>query len=106
MSVTVLLPPDCPACYTLVLDSVSIHRERLAELERLLQDIIIHPTVLNDDIFEKTLTTVTSQVEELWNDAQEAARSGGEAMTGACISVTNVSNVIVRLHGCCMVCEN
>lgn len=63
-----------------MLDSVSIHRERLAELERLLQDIILHPTVLNDEIFEETLATVTSQVEQLWNDAQEAARSGGEAV--------------------------
>ncbi|XP_050698804.1 laminin subunit gamma-1-like isoform X2 [Eriocheir sinensis] len=69
---------DCPACYLLVLDSVSIHRERLAELERLLQDILIHPTVLNDEIFEETLATVMSQVEELWDDAQEAARSGGD----------------------------
>lgn len=80
--VVVLLPPDCPACYLLVLDSVSIHRERLAELERLLQDILIHPTVLNDEIFEETLATVMSQVEELWDDAQEAARSGGEAGQG------------------------
>lgn len=69
---------DCPACYTLVLDSVSVHRERLAELERLLQDILIHPTVLNDEVFEETLSTVMSQVENLWKDAQEAARSEGD----------------------------
>lgn len=55
-----------------------MHRERLAELERLLQDILIHPTVLNDEVFEETLTTVMSQVEDLWNAAQDAARSGGE----------------------------
>lgn len=71
--------PDCPACYNLVLDSVSLHRERLAELERLLQDILTNPTVLNDEMFEKTLTTVMVQVEDLWNATQEAARSGGEA---------------------------
>lgn len=65
-----------------MLDTVSIHRERLAELERLLQDILIRPTVLNDEIFEETLATVLSQVEELWEDAKEAARSGGEARTG------------------------
>lgn len=64
-----------------MLDTVSIHRERLAELERLLQDILIRPTVLNDEIFEETLATVLSQVEELWEDAKEAARSGGEART-------------------------
>uniref|UniRef100_A0A0P4W2M2 Laminin subunit gamma-1 n=1 Tax=Scylla olivacea TaxID=85551 RepID=A0A0P4W2M2_SCYOL len=69
---------DCPACYTLVLDSVSVHRERLAELERLLQDILIHPTVLNDEDFEETLSTVMSQVENLWKDAQEASRSEGD----------------------------
>ena len=56
-----------------------MHRERLAELERLLQDILIHPTVLNDEVFEETLTTVMSQVEDLWKDAQEAAHSEGEA---------------------------
>ncbi|KAK7082221.1 Laminin subunit gamma-1 [Halocaridina rubra] len=67
---------DCPACYNLVLDSVSIHRERLAELERLLADIVSNPTVLNDEDFEETLRTVMSQVEQLWNDAREAARSG------------------------------
>ena len=51
-------PPDCPPCYTLVLDAVSIHRERLAELERLLADIVSNPTVLNDEQFERTLNEV------------------------------------------------
>ncbi|XP_069161690.1 laminin subunit gamma-1 isoform X3 [Procambarus clarkii] len=69
---------DCPPCYTLVLDSVSVHRERLAELERLLADIVSNPTVLNDEDFEETLVSVTTQVEQLWGDAREAARSGGD----------------------------
>ncbi|XP_071512701.1 laminin subunit gamma-1 isoform X2 [Panulirus ornatus] len=69
---------DCPACYNLVLDSVSVHRERLAELERLLSDIVSNPTVLDDDDFDETLRTVMSQVEQLWDDAREAARSGGD----------------------------
>ncbi|KAK8729191.1 hypothetical protein OTU49_008671 [Cherax quadricarinatus] len=69
---------DCPPCYNLVLDSVSAHRERLAELERLLADIVSNPTVLNDEDFEKTLSTVMTQVEQLWADAREAARSGGD----------------------------
>ncbi|KAB7502509.1 Laminin subunit gamma-1 [Armadillidium nasatum] len=70
---------DCPACYTLVLDAVSVHRERLAELERLLSDIISNPTVLNDIAFEDALNSVMADVDQLWNDAQAAATSGGEA---------------------------
>lgn len=70
---------DCPACYTLVLDAVSIHRERLAELERLLSDIISNPTVLNDIAFEDALNSVMADVDKLWSDAQAAATSGGEA---------------------------
>ncbi|XP_069998126.1 laminin subunit gamma-1 isoform X4 [Penaeus vannamei] len=69
---------DCPACYNLVLDSVSVHRERLAELERLLADIVSNPTVLNDEDFEETLSTVMTQVDQLWEDAREAAKSGGD----------------------------
>lgn len=57
---------------------MSIHRERLAELERLLADIVSNPTVLNDEDFEETLSTVMIQVEQLWTDAREAAKSGGE----------------------------
>ncbi|RXG52055.1 Laminin subunit gamma-1 [Armadillidium vulgare] len=67
---------DCPACYTLVLDAVSVHRERLAELERLLSDIISNPTVLNDIAFEDALNSVMADVDQLWNDAQAAATSG------------------------------
>uniref|UniRef100_A0A6A7FTH6 Laminin subunit gamma-1-like isoform X1 n=3 Tax=Hirondellea gigas TaxID=1518452 RepID=A0A6A7FTH6_9CRUS len=68
---------DCPPCYTLVLDAVSIHRERLAELERLLADIVSNPTVLNDDDFERALTSVMARVEELWEDAKDAANAAG-----------------------------
>lgn len=63
---------------------MSIHRERLAELERLLADIVSNPTVLNDEDFEETLSTVMTQVEQLWEDAREAARSGGETFSSLC----------------------
>ncbi|CAL4069011.1 unnamed protein product [Meganyctiphanes norvegica] len=69
---------DCPDCYDLVLDAVSIHRERLAELERLLDDIVTNPTVLSDEDFEDTLQTVQTMVEKLYNDAYTATSSGGE----------------------------
>lgn len=58
---------------------MSVHRERLAELERLLADIVSNPTVLNDEDFEETLSTVMTQVDQLWEDAREAARSGGKS---------------------------
>ncbi|XP_018015390.1 laminin subunit gamma-1 isoform X2 [Hyalella azteca] len=68
---------DCPPCYTLVLDAVSIHRERLAELERLLADIVSNPTVLNDQDFERALALVMTSVQDLWDDASRAADLGG-----------------------------
>lgn len=68
---------DCPPCYNLVLDAASVHREKLAELERLLADILNTPTVLNDEDFDSTLTVIMQQVEVLWEDAKEASRSGG-----------------------------
>ncbi|KAK3862970.1 hypothetical protein Pcinc_031206 [Petrolisthes cinctipes] len=69
---------DCPACYNLVLDSVHAHRERLAELERILNDIESSPTVPNDRDFDETLTLVMEEVEQLWADAKQAAHSGGD----------------------------
>lgn len=59
---------------------MSVHRERLAELERLLADIVSNPTVLNDEDFEETLSTVMTQVDQLWEDAREAAKSGGRIL--------------------------
>ncbi|KAG7171849.1 Laminin subunit gamma-1-like 1 [Homarus americanus] len=86
---------DCPPCYSLVLDSVSIHRERLAELERLLADIVSNPTVLNDEDFEETLATVISQVEQLWDDAREAAHSGGDKSVAQ-----HIVELEERIKGC------
>ena len=69
---------DCPPCYNLVLDALGVHRERLSELERLLKDILNNPTVLSDDAFEEKMATVINMVDSLWNDAKNAASSGGE----------------------------
>lgn len=61
-----------------MLDAVSIHREQLAELERLLTDIVSNPTVLNDEDFEQTLNSVLERVNQLWEDAKNAANAGGD----------------------------
>lgn len=70
---------------------MSVHRERLAELERLLADIVSNPTVLNDEDFEETLSTVMTQVDQLWEDAREAARSGGKSFFYLCIEEVNIN---------------
>ncbi|XP_066981652.1 laminin subunit gamma-1 isoform X2 [Macrobrachium rosenbergii] len=94
---------DCPPCYNLVLDSVSIHGERLAELERLLADIVSNPTVLSDEAFEETLRSVLVQVEELWNDAREAAKSGGDRTVAEHIDelnerISGVQDLLARIR--------
>lgn len=63
------------------MDSVHAHRERLTELERILNDIESSPTVPNDRDFEDTLTLVMREVEQLWKDAKQAAASGGQYST-------------------------
>ena len=59
-----------------MLDVVGIHCERLAELERLLDDIVNNPTFLNDENFDVRLD-VQKMVEELFKDAVTATSSGG-----------------------------
>ena len=73
-----------------------IHRERLAELERLLRDIVDNPTVLTDDDFDETLSIIINKVDSLWNDAKNAATSGGMnylLVTLTCPPLTHSPNV-------------
>lgn len=66
---------DCPACYNLVQDAVSTHRDNLKKLENVLKDINNNPTVVIDQEFETKLKEVQAQVNELEKNAI-AATSG------------------------------
>ncbi|VVC25129.1 Hypothetical protein CINCED_3A009745 [Cinara cedri] len=61
---------DCPACYNLVQDAVTTHRENLRKLEKVLKDINNNPTVINDEDFEQKLKEVQVSVNELENNAK------------------------------------
>lgn len=67
---------DCPACYNLVQDAISTHRTNLKNLEDVLRNININPTVINDADFEQKLGEVQAYVNELETNAKLA--TGGK----------------------------
>ena len=70
---------DCPACYNLVQDAADSHREKLANLNKTLQDIYSRPTVVDDGGFLKKLNDVQEKINILADDARAGA--GGDGRT-------------------------
>ncbi|XP_067003262.1 laminin subunit gamma-1 [Anabrus simplex] len=71
---------DCPDCYNLVQDAANAHRQKLAELEKVLNDIASSPTVISDEEFDKKLNEVERIVDDLWNDAKRGAGTGDKSL--------------------------
>lgn len=67
---------DCPHCYNLVQESVHFHNEKLAQLNKILDDIERNPTVIDDATFATQLKAIQEQIKELYDDAKNAA--GGD----------------------------
>lgn len=66
---------ECPPCYSLVQKEVNIHRGKLGNLRRLLDDIEKNPQLVDDLDFNKKLQDVLKRVNDLLRDAENA---GGE----------------------------
>ena len=67
---------DCPACYNLVEEAVNAHRAKLDEMEKRLAEIANSPVIDDDADFDAKLSQVQDRVNQLWNEARNAA--GGE----------------------------
>ncbi|KAK6627638.1 hypothetical protein RUM44_010117 [Polyplax serrata] len=61
---------NCEPCYNLVQDAANVHRSKLRELEKLLDDIANSPTVIDDAEFEDKLKEVQTRVEALEKEAK------------------------------------
>ncbi|RWS28921.1 laminin subunit gamma-1-like protein [Leptotrombidium deliense] len=91
---------DCPPCYNLVQDAVTIHRSKLGELTKIIEDIETNPGVIEDQTFETQLREVTRKVEELLQDARRAQGTDGaltnqlEQLKSRIDKVTEVSQQI------------
>lgn len=72
---------DCPTCYNLVQDTVNEHRDKVAELARLLDNIEKNPQIVKSVDFEEKLEQVMTIVSGLWKDAKQA--SGESKQRGA-----------------------
>ncbi|KAL3871372.1 hypothetical protein ACJMK2_039377 [Sinanodonta woodiana] len=68
---------DCPPCYSLVQERVSIHRGKLRELNNLIINIGNDPTVFNDTAFLTQMNSVNDSVNILLDDARGASAGGG-----------------------------
>ncbi|KAH7979957.1 hypothetical protein HPB49_012193 [Dermacentor silvarum] len=64
---------DCPTCYNLVQDAVNEHRDKVAELARLLDNIEKNPQIVKSVDFEEKLEQVMTIVNGLWKDAKQAS---------------------------------
>ncbi|XP_077506239.1 laminin subunit gamma-1 isoform X2 [Amblyomma americanum] len=67
---------DCPTCYNLVQDAVNEHRDKVAELARLLDNIEKNPQIVKSVDFEEKLEQVMDIVNGLWKDAKQASGTG------------------------------
>uniref|UniRef100_A0A8D8H0Q0 Laminin subunit gamma-1 n=2 Tax=Culex pipiens TaxID=7175 RepID=A0A8D8H0Q0_CULPI len=68
---------DCPACYNLVQEAANEHRGKLANLNKILQDIQSKPIVIDDNEFVSKLRTVQDKIDILVEDAKSGS-GGGE----------------------------
>ena len=70
---------DCPACYSLVQERITIHRHKVNELRELIENIGKNPGQINDTDFRKRMNEVNETVVQLVNDARKAV---GKWMAG------------------------
>ena len=63
----------CPACYDLVQDRVNAHRDKLQQLEDLINNVGNNPDIVNDAEFEKRLAELEEDLDNTMIDAEEAA---------------------------------
>lgn len=68
---------DCPACYNLVQEAANEHRAKLANLNKILQDIQSKPIVIDDNEFVSKLRAVQDKIDILVEDAKSGS-GGGE----------------------------
>ncbi|GAB6031450.1 Laminin B (Domain IV) [Chamberlinius hualienensis] len=69
---------DCPPCYDLVQDSADLMRQKLKDLEELLNLIEQSPGFENDADFEDKLREVQRRVDDLLRDAKNAQGTDGD----------------------------
>lgn len=72
---------DCPACYNLVQERVTIHRHKLNELRILIKNIGDNPQAVNDTDFRRRMSAVNDTVNELLRDARNAIGGDGPLAT-------------------------
>lgn len=63
---------DCPACYTLVQESVEVHRNKIGELKTLLEEIEQNHQKVEDANFEIQLNKIIDKVHILLQEAKAA----------------------------------
>ncbi|KAI1289518.1 Laminin subunit gamma-1 [Halotydeus destructor] len=85
---------DCHVCYNLVLDAVKVHREKIANLSVLLDEIEKNPQIVEDANFEQQLDSVSIKVQTM---LQEAVRA--EGTDGSLVSqITELQSRIGRIR--------
>jgi hypothetical protein len=63
---------DCPPCYKLVQEHITILREKVNELRLIIDNIGENPQAINDTDFRMKMSAVNASVVELWEDAMNA----------------------------------
>lgn len=71
---------DCPACYNLVQEAANEHRQKLANLNKILQDIQSKPIVIDDNEFVSKLRAVQDKIDILVEDAKSGSGGGDKTL--------------------------
>ena len=80
---------DCPPCYDLVLDRVRIHRQKLAELREIVENVGKNPGSINDTDFRRRMNEVNESVNQLLNDARGAVGKHRIEGKGGALNLTS-----------------
>ena len=65
-------PSDCPPCYKLVQEHITILRVKINELRVIIENIGENPQAINDTDFRMKMAAVNASVVALWQDARDA----------------------------------
>lgn len=88
---------DCPDCYNLVQDAANDHRQKLRELNAVLQEIASKPTVIDDNEFEFKLKSVQEKIDILAEDAKSGAGGGDRTLLERINDLRNRLNNVKNL---------
>lgn len=91
---------DCPVCYNLIQQQVTILRRKINELTLIIENINNNPSAIDDADFRRKLDSVNDLVMRLWQDAKRYTGTDGslsEQMDAIRLAVTDLVSTLTTI---------